>query len=180
VDPKPNGIEIVAVRDVPLAIEIRDPKMISETGFIEKIGTFCSEHGISIDQMATSEGSVTLTFTKDIDDATLRELRENIDEELPATITVSRNLAAIFCLGNNMKRPGVMSEATLALNVAEADIHIATQGKNESVMTFIVDPEKMDEAAKAIHEFCVLLPKEQRDAIMSSATEQVRGVIIKR
>ncbi len=174
--PKPNGIEIVSVRDVPLAIEIRDPTMISETGFIERIGEFFREQGISIDQMATSEGSVTITFTKDVDDKILAEFGGNLEGEIPSNIIVRRKLAAIFCLGNNMKRPGVMAEVALALRAANVDIHIATQGQNESVMTFIVDSASADIAAKSIHDFCVLLSKEQRDEIMGAATTLMQKV----
>ncbi len=169
----------MAVRSTPFVMEIRDPHMISQTGFIGRVGKFLQDKGANIEHTVTSESSITITLTKDLSEEVVRQLAADLQQTFsqpqPPSITSYRNLTAIFCLGNNMKRPGVMAEATLALAAAGADIRISAQGMNEAVMVFFVDNEKADAAARCIHEFCIIQAG-ARHHLMRRTVDAVRGL----
>ena len=178
--PQPNGIEIVAVRKVPIAVEITCEQMIGNPGFLKKVTGFFAhpDRGISIDQVATSEGSISLTFTEEFPEELLAQLEHALHMEYGheevITMDILRNTSLVFCLGNNMKRPGVAARAALALELAGADIHLITQGLNERVMTFLIDDANVNDAVALLHDFCVLLPEEESASVM----RDIRGKIL--
>ena len=186
--PKPNGVEIVAARKVPVAIEIRCTQMIGEPGFLAAVTAFFAEQQISIDQVATSEGSISLTFTENINEEVFGNLRhmlcwkfgERVDidrEHEQVQIEVLRNKSLIFCLGNNMKTPGIASKATLALQLVGADVHLITQGLNECVMTFMIDDEKVSDALSLLHDFCIILPEEDSTNLMKEMRTKMLSLL---
>lgn len=186
--PSPNGVEIVAARKVPVAVEIGCAQMIGEPGFLAAVTAFFAKQQISIDQVATSEGSISLTFTDDIDDDVFSQLRhrlcwdfgERVDvdrEHEQVQIEILRNKSLIFCLGNNMKTPGVASKATLALQLAGADIHLITQGLNECVMTFMIDDERVDDALSLLHDLCIVLAEGAAANLMREMRTKIRSLL---
>ncbi len=186
--PDPHGVEIVAVRKVPVAVEIRCARMISEPGFLAAVTSFLAEQKISIDQVATSEGSISLTFTESIDEEIFSNLRhvlcwkfgERVDidrEHEQVQIEVLRNKSLVFCLGNNMKTPGIASKAALALQLVGADIHLITQGLNECVMTFMIDDEKLDDAISMLHDFCIVLPEKESTNLMMEMRAKIFSLL---
>lgn len=184
-NPSPNGIEIVAARKVPVAIELCDTTMIGNYGFLAKVTAFFAAEKISIDQVATSEGSVSLTFTEDLPSHVLEKLKSSLnwefgsrrEEEQTLTVHILRNKSLIYCLGNNMKRPGIAARATLALQLADADIHLITQGLNECVMTFLIDDDKVADALSLLHDFCIVLPEEKTAGLLQEFKAKIRAAM---
>src|SRR3989344_5409690 len=159
-EPQPGGIEIIASRKVPLAIQVSSTEMFGKPGFLSAVTTWFANRKISIDQVSTSERTTSFTFNNGkFKEQILRDFESFLqdtfgpDEELK--LEMLRDQSLIFCLGNNMGQTGPASRATMAMHIAGADIHFMTQGLNEQVMTFMIDRAHVAEVRGKLHRLCI-------------------------
>jgi len=167
--PEPNGIEIIASREVPLAIQVSSTKMFGKPGFVGAVGTWFAEKDISIDQISTSERTTSFTFNNGaFDEPTLREfetfLQETFGPDDELALGVLRNQSLIFCLGNNMAKTGPAAQATMAIHLAGADIRFMTQGLNEQVMTFMIDERHTAKVREKLHRLGIEMGDDEFEA----------------
>lgn len=161
-DPPPNGVDMVASRRMPIALEIESIRMLGNAGFVHDVTQWFIEQNppISIDQISTSEVTLSFTFSNgDFPEEKVAAFKEFLEERFGPSpdlkLSVTRDKSLLFCMGNNMKQPGIARDATSALTDAEADIHFIAQGLNERVMTFMIDADKAPAALAALHEVCI-------------------------
>lgn len=162
----PGGIEIVATRQVSLGIEITSTSMIGEPGFLRDVTTWFAAEDVSVDQIATSEGSVSFTFNNGgLDTEQLRQLNVFLHERFGSdhrlALRVLHDQTQLYCMGNNMSKSGPMLRAAMGLHAAGTDIHMATQGFNEQVMTFVIQSEQAAEALEQVHRFGIEMSGEE-------------------
>ncbi len=154
---EPNGVEIIAGKKVPFALQISDSALIGNPEFEADIMRWFHAHGAAIQHIATSEGTVSFTFHEgEYSDALRTGLMQHLQSAHGIsgsdTVKVLENVSLVYCLGNNMGRPGQAAKATTALELAGVDIRFITQGLNESVMTFLIDEEDRDCAIQMLHD----------------------------
>jgi aspartokinase len=157
-DPPPTGAEIVAARPMPVSLQIRSTKMYGRPGFLETLTKWFSDRGISIDQVATTEVTVSFTFTNGgVGAERIGEfeafLRQSIaDDDL--RLEAQRDRALLFCLGNNMDGLAPLARAVSALEGARIPVH-SLQRSTREVITLIVDGDRARDGLRALHEGCV-------------------------
>jgi|GEM_PF-5628040 len=176
--PEPNGVEIIHSKPVSIAIEVQAGAMIGQQGFEEDIARWFASHGVSIQHIATSEGSISYTFDNGkTSEETVRALRAHIAERYgingERAVRAVRDLSAIYCLGNDMRTPGQMSKATFALEGANVNIPMVTQGLNQAVMTFLAAAGDAPKAVQALHDLFITLPKGTYAEIMGEARRKI-------
>ncbi len=161
-DPPPDGVDMVASRRMPIALEIQSIRMLGHAGFVHAVTQWFTEQNppISIDQISTSEVTLSFTFSNgDFPEEKVTAFKEFLEQRFGPSpdlkLSVTRDKSLLFCMGNNMKKPGVARDATAALTDADADIHFIAQGLNERVMTFMVDADKTSAALAALHKACI-------------------------
>lgn len=159
-EPPPNGAEIVASRKMPIALEVQSIRMLGHAGFVHAVTQWFAERNIPIDQISTSEVTVSFTFSNgDLQEEKVKEFRAFLEERFGPSpdlkLTATRGKSLLFCMGNNMQQPGVARDATAALADVDANIHFIAQGPNGRVMTFMVDAEKAPAALLRLHEVCI-------------------------
>lgn len=159
---EPNGVEIIASKNIPFALQISDSALIGNPEFEADMMRWFHEHGAAVQHIATSEGTVSFTFhegnySQALQSALMEHLRDAHQISSPDVVTIQENVSLIYCLGNNMSRPGQASKATTALEFAGVDIHFITQGLNESVMTFLIDAKDSDRAVQMLHDIFVCI-----------------------
>ncbi|HLD32606.1 MAG TPA: hypothetical protein VJB10_03395, partial [Candidatus Peribacteraceae bacterium] len=177
-EPQPGGIEIIASRKVPLAIQVSSTEMFGKPGFLSAVTTWFANRKISIDQVSTSERTTSFTFNNGkFKEQMLRDFEAFLqdtfgpDEELK--LEMLRDQSLIFCLGNNMRQTGPASRATMAIHIAGANIHFMTQGLNEQVMTFMIDRQHVAAVREKLHRLCI----EMNDAEYERFLEPLRRAL---
>jgi len=177
-EPQPSGIEIIASRKVPLAIQVSSTEMFGKPGFLSAVTTWFADRKISIDQVSTSERTTSFTFNNGkFKEQILTDFEAFLqdtfgpDEELKLEMLKDQSL--IFCLGNNMEQTGPASRATMAMHIAGADIHFMTQGLNEQVMTFMIDRQHVAAVREKLHRLCI----EMNDAEYERFLEPLRRAL---
>lgn len=180
--PQPNGVEIVHSKPVPFALQVVTGKMIGQTGFEEDIARWFADHHVSIQHIATSEGSISYTFDNGKESAaTVTALRQHVQDRYGVNgeevIQAVDHLAVVYCLGNDMRTPGQAEKATFAMHGAGVNIHMITQGLNQSVMAFLVDRDDAPRAVQALHDIFITLPDTVYRDLMHDVRLKIAGAI---
>lgn len=124
---------------------ISSPRMLMAHGFLAKVFTVFDRHKTSIDLIATSEVSLSLTI-----DST--EHLEVIKEDLAewGEVQVMHNTAIITVVGRQFReRSGIAGEVFSALK--DINILVISGGASEINLSFLVKNEDADKAVKQLH-----------------------------
>lgn len=158
-DPQPGGIDMVAVKPVPTVVQVRSTKMFNRPGFLESMSEWFAGRGISVDQIFSSEVTISFTFANggvgEEDIAAFQQFlaERYADDEL--SLHVRRDRAAIYCMGNNIAGVGPLSRMMQSLEQAGVtEIDFLTRGARESIIA-IIDREQAAAALTAVHAGCV-------------------------
>ena len=177
-EPDPDGVEIIASKKVPFALQISSSHIVGNPSFESDMAQWFTSHGLRIQHTATSEGTVSYTFFEgDCSERMLGELRSHLEETYAIsgdrTLSKLEDLSVIYCLGNNMRKYGQASRAAEALELAEVDIHLITQGLNESVMTFLIDACNTEKAVQMLHAIFIGIGEEEYQHIKQQFCEKI-------
>jgi aspartate kinase len=135
---------IAGKRDVSL-IRIRTPRMLLAHGFMRRIFEIFDEHRTSVDVVATSEVSVSMT----IDDAT------HLDSLLGALtslgdVSVERNRGIVALVGAGLgDSTATMARALAALE--NVKVHMVSLSSGGINLTLLVDGDQVLEAMRRLH-----------------------------
>lgn len=155
--PTPNGAEMIGRKKVPNILQIKS-NVMNEEGIVDIFTQWFRENKVRIDHIATSSNTISFTFNNgDFSEDKRTDLERFLEQEYPERFTsrVLKDQALLYCMGNNMQRPGVALQATLGMLLSGADIHLITQGVNERVMVFAVDEDVSREALQKMHQTAV-------------------------
>ena len=141
----PNVVKSIACKKQVLALNIRSTRMFMAHGFLRRIFEIFDRYETSVDMVATSEISVSLTIdqTQHLD-SILREVREF------AEVSVDQNQAIICMVGENIRTtPGVAARVFISLG--NINVRMVSQGASSLNLGFVVAGEDLAEAVKRLH-----------------------------
>jgi aspartate kinase len=136
-------------------LDIVSTRMLGQYGFLAKVFTIMEANQISVDVVATSEVSVSLTldpaklWSRSLVDAELARLREEFAKFADVTVTTD---AAILSLIGNVARSNEILERTFrALGAAGVAVKMISQGASKVNISLLVDDKAADGAVRALH-----------------------------
>ena len=129
-------------------INVDSKRMLGAYGFLAKLFSVFEKYKKSVDVIATTETSVSLTIDDEHDiDKITRELKDIADVE------ILRNKAVICVVGEGMKHtPGVAGRTFSVLGRNKINIEVISQGASGINITFIVDGKDAESAVRLLHE----------------------------
>jgi aspartate kinase len=143
--PCTNAAKSIACKTNITVVDIRSTRMLMAHGFLRRIFEVFDHHRTSVDMVATSEVSVSLT----IDNAAklpsiLADLREFADVEVAAG-------QSIVCLvGDNIRHtPGIAGRAFSSL--AGVNVRMISQGASRLNLSFVVADGDLRAAVESLH-----------------------------
>ncbi|MBS2006686.1 MAG: lysine-sensitive aspartokinase 3 [Cyanobacteria bacterium SZAS TMP-1] len=125
---------------------IQSPKMLMAHGFLAKVFAVFDRHQTSIDLIATSEVSISLTIDN-------TDHLEDIKAELGewGDISTIENTAIVTVVGRQFReRSGIAGEVFSALK--DVNILVISGGASEINLSFLVVNEDADRAVKQLHD----------------------------
>jgi aspartokinase len=151
--PDRRGIEMVAVRPMPLALEVN---AVFQTGDIERLSAWFKDQDVSIAHVIDSEGTVTFTFRNGgLHPDRVARFREFVESTLyGATVEECRDRATLHCMGNNVEGLAPLEQAAGALDRAGIRVHRYWSGSANSII-FIVAQAQAQDALNAVHDSCI-------------------------
>jgi aspartate kinase len=146
-DPVPSSNPVKSIsckRDITV-LNIRSTRMLLAHGFLRRIFEVFDRHKTSVDMVATSEVSVSLTVDN-------TEHLESICEEMRhfAEVNVESGQAIVCLVGENLRHaPGVPGRAFQVLR--DRDIRMISQGASLLNLGFVVAEKDLQVAVAALH-----------------------------
>ncbi|HVG09090.1 MAG TPA: bifunctional aspartate kinase/diaminopimelate decarboxylase [Thermoanaerobaculia bacterium] len=145
------GVKAILARKGMTLVAMETLGMWQRVGFLAEAFATFARHGLSIDQVSTSETNVTVAL----------DPGANVLEET-ALAAVSRDLealceprviaptAALSLVGRGIR--GILHELSPVLEVfEEMKVHLVTQAANDLNLTFVVDEDQSDRLVKQLH-----------------------------
>jgi aspartate kinase len=130
-----------------ILVDIVSPRMRGQYGFLARIFDIFSKYGISIDLVATSEISVSLTLDhkEEIDG-----LRKDLEEI--ADVKILRNKTIISLIGDVEHSSIILENVFHVLKDNKINVQMISQGASKVNISFIVDDDEAEDSLRAIHE----------------------------
>lgn len=128
-------------------INVGSKRMLGAYGFLAKLFLVFEKYKKSVDVIATTEISVSMT----IDNAQDIDKIQNELEDI-ADVEILSGKAVICVVGEGMKHtPGVAGRTFSVLGKNKINIEVISQGASEINITFIVDGKDAEKSIKVLH-----------------------------
>ncbi len=141
----PRVTAITSVKDVTL-IDIQSSGMFGAAGFLAHIFNQFLKWNISIDVIATSEVSVSLTVNTK---AKLDGLIEDLERVADVTVKTSKSIVTLICDASHSS--SILSDAFSALNKEGINVQMISQGASKVNISMLVDSEQTNKVVQVLH-----------------------------
>ena len=148
---------IVRKKNVTM-LDIVSTRMLGQYGFLAEVFAVLQNNGISVDVVATSEVSVSLTldpakiWSRDLAQEELEKVQRELEDVGTARVAVSNGHSIISLIGNLERNTEIMERAFKALKEAKVHVKMVSQGASKCNISLLVDDAEGQKAASAIHE----------------------------
>ncbi|CAN4089574.1 unnamed protein product [Withania somnifera] len=170
-NPKAPGTLIVKTRDMSKAVltsivlkrnvtmlDIASTRMLGQFGFLAKVFSIFEDLGISVDVVATSEVSISLTL--DPSKLWSRELiqqaseLDHVVEELEkiAVVNLLQNRAIISLIGNVQRSSLILEKAFHVMRTNGVNVQMISQGASKVNISLIVNDNEAEQCVRALHQ----------------------------
>lgn len=140
-----NPVKSISCKRGVTILNVRSTRMLLAHGFLLRIFEVFDRYNASVDMLATSEVSVSLTLD-DVDslDSIIEELRQF------AEVTMEHKQAIVCLVGENIRHtPGIAGRAFQVL--AKTNIRMISQGASVLNLGFVIAEEDLTEVVGALH-----------------------------
>ena len=138
-------VKAIAFKRGITVVNVTSDRMLMAHGFLSRLFAVFDRHETSVDMVATSEVSVSMTLddTRRLDDivADMRSLGE---------VSVERDAALICLVGENLKfTPGVASR--IFSSIEQVNVSMISHGASAINVSFIVNGASVESAVRSLH-----------------------------
>uniref|UniRef100_A0A1D1YNW0 aspartate kinase n=1 Tax=Anthurium amnicola TaxID=1678845 RepID=A0A1D1YNW0_9ARAE len=168
-NPQAPGTVITRSRDMSKAIltsivlkpnitmlDIVSTRMLGQYGFLAKVFSIFEELGISVDSVATSEVSISLTLdpSKIWSRELIQQELDHVVEELEkiAVVRLVQNRSIISLIGNVQHSSLILEKAFNVLRKNGVNVQMISQGASKVNMSLVVNDSEAKQCVGALHE----------------------------
>jgi len=144
--PCENPVKAIAYKKGVTVVNIASTRMLMAHGFLRRIFEIFDHYKVSVDVIATSEVSVSLTVD---DTSSIREIVKELEKIGEVSVEGSR--AIVCCVGDNLQNiPGVPHSVFHPLQ--DMDIRMISQGASSINITFVISEDRLAETIRGLHD----------------------------
>ncbi|XP_062110704.1 aspartokinase 1, chloroplastic-like isoform X2 [Humulus lupulus] len=168
-NPKAPGTLITKTRDMTEAVltsivlkrnvtmlDIVSTRMLGQVGFLAKVFSIFEDLGISVDVVATSEVSLSLTldpaklWSRDL----IQQELDNVEEELEkiAHVKLLQHRSIISLIGNVQRSSLILEKAFHVLRTHDVNVQMISQGASKVNISMIVNDSEAERCIEALHQ----------------------------
>ncbi|HEV7432798.1 MAG TPA: aspartate kinase, partial [Steroidobacteraceae bacterium] len=148
-------VKAVCLRKGITLLALDTPGMWHQVGFLAGVFEIFKRHGVSVDQVATSETDVTVSLDPSanlLEPGALAALVEELGQLCP--VQVIGPCAHVSLVGRNIR--GVLHQLGAAFRLfAEHRVHMLGQAANDLNFTIVVDEAQGDRLAQELHDLLI-------------------------
>ena len=127
-------------------VDIVSTRMLGQVGFLEEVFSIFARNKISIDMVATSEVSVSLTIDTNYD---LGEVKKELSKV--ASVEVKTGKASVSIIGNVKRSSEIIARTFRIFQLIGVPVQMISQGASKVNISFIVNDTEAAEVVKALH-----------------------------
>ncbi len=145
-------VKAISVRNGVLLVAMETSDMWQTPGFLAEAFNIFYKHGLSIDQVSTSETNVTVTLDNLTQNISADRIKLLIQElETMCRVTVLENCAAISIVGSSIRM--LIAQLSQAFEVFKnRSVHMLTQAANNLNFTFVIEETEAPQLVKQMHD----------------------------
>ncbi|MFZ9478812.1 MAG: bifunctional aspartate kinase/diaminopimelate decarboxylase [Steroidobacteraceae bacterium] len=148
-------VKAVCVKKGVTLVSMDSPGMWHQVGFLADAFQVFKRHGMSVDQVSTSETNVTVSLDPQanaLDASALAGLQRDLAPLCRAELIGP--CASVSLVGQNIR--GILHRLGSALELlADRRIYLVSQAANDLNLTFVVDQDQGDRLVESLHELLV-------------------------
>ncbi len=143
-------VRIISLKRDNTILNITSTRMLNAHGFLAKVFEIFARFNISVDMIATSEVSISLTIDNQTDKKSIREVIKKLKEF--SCVTVQENKPIICLIGNGIKNTyGLGGKIFAELGKNNINVEMVSQGASEVNVGFVVDRKDAEKAIRCLH-----------------------------
>ncbi|GHU54231.1 aspartate kinase [Spirochaetia bacterium] len=127
-------------------VDIVSTRMLGQYGFLEEVFAAFARHHLSVDMVATSEVSISLTLDTAQDLTTLKKELSQI-----AKVDIRTGKAIVTIIGDVRRSSEILARAFRTCQLIGVPVQMVSQGASKVNISFIVDDTEAPEVVKALH-----------------------------
>jgi aspartate kinase len=143
---KGRPVRVITAKHKVTLVDIISTRMLGQHGFLSEVFSVFTKNNISVDMVATSEVSVSLTLETAYD---LGEVRKELSKI--ASVDVKSGKAIISIIGNVRRSSEILARAFRICQLIGVTVQMISQGASKVNISFIVNDTEADEVVKALH-----------------------------
>jgi len=145
--PTRNAVKSIASKRGIILVTISSTRMLLQAGFMARIFEVFAKHNLSVDLVATSEVTVSVTVATERNlDAVIHDLSEFSEP------TVERDLAQVCVVGEGIRdRVGTAAEVFAVLKQARLPVRLISHGGTKINISFLVEAAEVAKCVRALH-----------------------------
>jgi len=140
-----RAVTAIAGKDKVTLVKVRSPRMLLAEGFMRTLFEVFERHHTSVDVVATSEVSVSVT----IDDASRLEALL-VDLRALGDVSIERNRGIVAIVGTGLSDGGSAMATALAA-IGELRVHMLSLSSSGINLTVVVDGDQVAPAMSRLH-----------------------------
>jgi aspartate kinase len=144
--PKKTPVRAITSKRNVTLIDIVSTRMLGQYGFLSEVFSCFARHSISVDMVATSEVSLSLTLDAAHD---LTPLKKDLSRI--ASVDIKTGKAIITIIGDVRRSSEILSHAFKICQLIGVTVQMVSQGASKVNISFIVDDSEAAEVVQAIH-----------------------------
>ena len=167
---KLNPIQAITSRKNVTLVDIVSSRMLGQYGFLAEVFSCFAKHGLSVDMVATSEVSVSLTLETAED---LEALKNDLSQI--ASVDIKTGKTVITVVGDIHRFPEILTRVFRVCELLGVQVQMVSQGANKVNMGFIVNDNEATEVVKALHGVSL---KPDRGPVQYAAETKLKAVLV--
>jgi diaminopimelate decarboxylase/aspartate kinase len=166
-------VKAVCVKKGITLVSLESPGMWHQVGFLADAFQVFKRHGMSVDQISTSETTVTVSLdpaANSLDAAALEALIKELSSLCRAQLIGP--CSQVSLVGRNIR--GILHQMGTALELfADQRIYMVSQAANDLNFTFVVDEDQGDRLVQELHD--LLIRPVRGDRVLGPTWEQLHS-----
>jgi aspartate kinase len=144
---KAGPVRAITSRKNIILVDIVSTRMVGQYGFLEGVFSAFARYQLSVDMVATSEVSISLT----LDAArSLEPLKKDLDRI--ASVDIKSNKAIVTIIGDVRRSSEILARAFRTCEILGVPVQMVSQGASKVNISFIVNDTEAGEVVRGLHE----------------------------
>jgi len=143
---KGRPVRAITAKHKVTLVDIISTRMLRQHGFLSEVFSVFAKHNISVDMVATSEVSVSLTLETAYD---LAEVKKELNKI--ASVEIKTGKAIVSIIGNVKRSSEILARAFRICQLIGITVQMVSQGASKVNISFIVNDTEADEVVKSLH-----------------------------